>query len=81
MSGIFIPIKIHALFPFALWGYGIFCFATIGAVYFLCVASAAHFFIYRALISKYEFGDAMPNARMFQKICNTLKISMNDLFE
>lgn len=35
----------------------------------------------RSAIAHYEMGDSMPNARNFNKICELLNISINELLD
>ena len=48
---------------------GIFCFATIGAVCFLCVASAAHFLFYGGITMSFSenFKKARRNSGLSQQ--------------
>lgn len=65
---IFISVKIQALFSHTLAALKI-CFAAIGAMYFSCVASAAHFLFYGGIIMSFSenFKKARRNSGLSQQ--------------
>ncbi len=48
-------IKMHALLAYYTDGIYVICLATVGAMRFLCVASAAHFFIIYGKVNLTKF--------------------------